>query len=380
MQSALRTHTFSNCGASAREARLDEIVNWDRLVTRFPNARIVHQIGWLRSVAVSEGADPIFILFEKGNEIVGCLPGLVTRIGPVRIFGSPLAGWQTGTMGPVFDKESISTEEILSLAIPLLERRFNIHHVELVSSELDHEAMSALGFRPEPVPTLRAPLFPGNEDKAMKQLKDSARRNIRRALKLGLEPRFESDEGFVDEAYEQIKEVFARGGHMVPFGKKRVLEFFHHMKASGNLVAVSIYLPEGNVNIATGLFTIAGRELYLWQWAHRTQYRWYRPTELMTWTVMKKAMAQGCTTFDFMGLGDFKANFGAVADESQYRWIRSRYGWLTQLRDLTEQAYRWQQSVRGRIAQRRLRRLLDTEAPDSAGAAAMIRAAGGSNA
>jgi len=379
MQAALRTHTFSQCGATAREARLDEIVNWDRLVTRYANARVVHQIGWLRSVAAAEGADPVFIVFEKGHDLVGCLPGLVSRIGPVRIFGSPLAGWQTGTMGPVFDKDRISTDEMLSLAIPLLERRFNIHHVEMVSSDLDHDVMRALGFRPEPVPTMRAPLFPGNEARAMKQLKDSARRNIRRAAKLGLEARFETDEAFVDEAYDQIKEVFNRRGHAVPFGRKRVLEFFRHMKASGNLVAVSVYL-QGNVNIATGLFTIAGRELYLWQWAHRTQYRWYRPTELMTWTVMKEAMARGCTTFDFMGLGDFKANFGAVSDTSQYRWIRSRYGWLTQLRDLTEHAYRWQQSIRGRIAQRRLQRQLDTEAPDPAAAAAMVRAAGESNA
>ena len=330
-------------------------------------------------MAAAEGADPVFIVFEKGHDLVGCLPGLVSRIGPVRIFGSPLAGWQTGTMGPVFDKDRISTDEMLSLAIPLLERRFNIHHVEMVSSDLDHDVMRALGFRPEPVPTMRAPLFPGNEARAMKQLKDSARRNVRRAAKLGLEARFETDEAFVDEAYDQIKEVFNRRGHAVPFGRKRVLEFFRHMKASGNLVAVSVYL-QGNVNIATGLFTIAGRELYLWQWAHRTQYRWYRPTELMTWTVMKEAMARGCTTFDFMGLGDFKANFGAVSDTSQYRWIRSRYGWLTQLRDLTEHAYRWQQSIRGRIAQRRLQRQLDTEAPDPAAAAAMVRAAGESNA
>ena len=132
-------------------------------------------------MAAAEGAEPVFIVFEKGHDLVGCLPGLVSRIGPVRIFGSPLAGWQTGTMGPVFDKDRISTDEMLSLAIPLLERRFNIHHVEMVSSDLDHDVMRALGFRPEPVPTMRAPLFPGNEARAMKQLKDSARRNIRRA-------------------------------------------------------------------------------------------------------------------------------------------------------------------------------------------------------
>src|SRR4051794_30578380 len=133
----MRLQTFTHCGATAREARPDEIANWDRLGASFPNALVVHQVGWLRSIAASEGGEPLFVVFEKGDNVVGCLPGLVMRIGPVRLFGSPLPGWQTSKMGPVFDKHRISTGEMLSLAVPLLERRFNIHHVEMVSNELD---------------------------------------------------------------------------------------------------------------------------------------------------------------------------------------------------------------------------------------------------
>jgi hypothetical protein len=381
MQAALQTHVPRYAGAAvARAARAEEVHNWDQIVTRFPTCRVVHQRGWIRSIADSIGAEPVHLLFERDREIVGCWPGLVVRMGPVRIFGSPFAGWQTGSMGPVFDPDRVSTAEMMPAAIALLEDRFNVHHIELVNGELDHQAMQGLGFRAESVPTMRAPLFPGNESKALKNLKDSARRNIKRAVKLGLQVRFETDGAFVDEAYSQIKEVFARGGHAVPFSKRRAIEFFRQMKASGNLAALSVYLPDGNVNIATGMFTIAGRELLLWQWAHRTQYRWYRPTELMTWTVIQRAMAAGCTTFDMMGLGDFKTNFGGVSDESQYRWTRSRYRWLTQLRDLTEYAYRWQQSVRGRMAQRRLQRQVDVRPPDSAATTAAPQAAGDSRA
>jgi hypothetical protein len=112
---------------------------------------------------------------------------------------------------------------------------------------------------------------------------------------------------------------------------------------------VSVYLPDGTTNIATGMFTIEGTELLLWTWAHRAEFRWYRPTELMTWTVMQRALAAGCDSFDLMGLGEFKTKFGAELDERKYRWVRSRYRWLGYLRDLAASGLQWQQGVRGRI-------------------------------
>jgi len=274
---------------------------------------------------------------------------LLVRLGLLRLYGSPLPGWQTPAMGPVFDPARVSTDDVIGALVPYLERRHRVHHVELLSGDLDAPAMQALGFRGEGVPTYRARLYPGDEARMMKALKESARRNIRRAAKLGLVARFEDDEAIVAQHYAQLEEVFVRGGNTVPFGPTRALEFFRHMRAAGKLLAVSVYMP-ANVNIATGLFTLDGRELLLWSWAHRTAHRWFRPTELLTWTVLTRAMAAGCETFDFMGLGDFKTKFGAELDVTKYRWVRSRYRWLARARDLSERGYRWQQSVRGRIA------------------------------
>jgi hypothetical protein len=98
------------------------------------------------------------------------------------------------------------------------------------------------------------------------------------------------------------------------------------------------------------MFSVEGSELLLWTWAHRVQYRWHRPTELMTWAVMQRAMEAGCVTLDLMGLGDFKTKFGAELDDRKYRWVRSKYRWLTVIRDLAAKGLRWQQSVRGRMA------------------------------
>jgi predicted ATP-grasp superfamily ATP-dependent carboligase/CelD/BcsL family acetyltransferase involved in cellulose biosynthesis len=339
---------------TVREATAQEISNWDALVMQFDNYRVCHKRAWMQSLEASIKGHPLFLVYEKSGEIVGCLPGLLTSIGPLRLFGSPLQGWQTVGMGPVFNESKTSTAELMEPLVPFLEKSHGVHHVELISSTLDSAVLENLHFRNEDLPTYRARLYPDDENRTMRAMKESARRNVKRGIKLGLEVRFEEDESFVDEHYDQLREVFARGGNMVPFGKKRVLEFFRHMKTGGNLIAVSVYLPGGGPNIATGMFTVEGKELLLWMWTHRTQYRWYRPTELMTWTVMKKAMEIGCDTFDFMGRGDFKAKFGAELDNTKHRWTWSRYQWLAATRTVASRGYKWQQSVRGRMIRRSL--------------------------
>jgi hypothetical protein len=337
-----------------REATPDELEGWDELVMGFDNYRISHKLSWMQSLQSTVKGQPLYLIYEKGNRIVGCIPGFLTNVGPVRLFGSPLQGWQTVSMGPAFDGKAVSTDELVRPLIEYLGSRHGVHHVEIISSELDLQVMKDLRFRNEPLPTYRARLTPDSYNDTMRAMKDSARRNVRRGIKLGLEVKFETDEAFVDEHYDQLREVFARGGASLPFSKQRALDFFRYMKASGNLVAVSVYLPDDGPNIATGMFTIEGRELLLWMWTHRTEFRWYRPTELMTWTVMKKAMDDGCDTFDFMGRGDFKAKFGAELEYSKHRWTWSRYEWLAVSRSLAIRAYKSQQAVRGKMIRRAL--------------------------
>jgi|GEM_PF-869485 len=333
-----------------REASSDEVAGWDRLVRRFANHRVVHTTAWIRSLEGSGFGQPRFLVLEKDGEIVGCLPGLVAEIGPLRLFGSPPPASQTASMGPAFDEQRVGTAELMDAVIPYLEQRLGIHHMEIMSPDLDPAAMLAVGFRAESWPTYRVRLVPGDEARALKGLKDSARRNVARGRKLGLIVRFEQDESFVDEHYAQVKEVYVRGGHAINFGRRRVLECFRRTRDAGSLIAVSVYLPDGTTSIATGMFTIEGTELLLWTWAHRAEFRWYRPTELMTWTVMQRAIAAGCDSFDLMGLGEFKTKFGAELDQRKYRWVRSRYRWLGHLRDLAAGGLHWQQAVRGRIA------------------------------
>jgi CelD/BcsL family acetyltransferase involved in cellulose biosynthesis len=333
-----------------RDATATEIAGWDALVRGFANHRATHLRAWMDFLDAARCGRPLYLVAERNGVVVAGLPGLLTRFGGLTLFGSPLPGWQTVSMGPAFDPAGCSTGEIVRALVPLLEQRYGVAHIEVLSSDLDEATMQALGFTSEEVPSYRAPLDPTDEARAFKNLKESARRNIKRALKLGLEVRFEEDEAFVREHYDQLREVYIRGGNSITFGPERVLLCFRHLRAAGRLLAVSVYLPDRTTSIASGMFLIEGKELLLWTWAHRAGARWYRPTELMTWTVMQRAMASGCETFDLMGLGDFKMKFGAQLDTTKRRWRRSRYRWLSTARGIAESGYRWQQAVRGRLA------------------------------
>jgi len=337
-------------GLRVREATAPELEQWDSIVRGFPNYRLPHTRAWLEALVASSCGDPLYLVLEDDQGIVGVLPGLVRKVGRWRLFGSPLAGWQTVSLGPAFDPARFDTAAFAAAIVPYLEREHRIDHIELLHLGLDADAMRAAGFEGEPVATYRAPLFPGDVARTFKQLKDSARRNIKRARRLGLVVKFENDDSFVDEHYSQVQEVYRRGGYTVPFSRQRVFEFFQRLKASGNLVAVSVYLPGGRVNIATGLFAIEGKELLLWMWAHRGHYRWYRPTELMTWAVMELAVQRGCESLDFMGRGPFKTKFGAQLDETKMRWMRGRHRWLMRARDVARTAYYWQQGAVGRAS------------------------------
>ena len=334
----------------AREARPEELASWDAIVRRFPNHRVPHLKAWIDALAACNCGRPLYLLLEDDSGVIGAFPGLLRKLGKWTLFGSPLEGCQTVSLGPAYDPERFDTAAFVAAIVPYLEREHHVDHIELLHLGLDGSAMRTAGFEDEQVFTYRAPLFPNDEARTFKQLKLSARRNVKRAQRLGLVARFEDDERFVDEHYAQLKEVYRRGGFAVPFGKQRVLEFFRQLKASGNLLAVSVYLPGGRVNIATGIFFVEGTELLLWMWAHRQHYRWYRPTELMTWTAMQRAIELGCQTFDFMGRGEFKTKFGAAPDLAKVRWMRGRHGWLMKARKVAKRVYGWQQSIRGRAS------------------------------
>ena len=91
-----------------REATPEELANWDGIVRRFPNHRVPHLRAWIDALAASNCGTPLYLLLEDDAGIVGALPGLIVKVGRWRLFGSPLEGWQTVSLGPAFDPARLS--------------------------------------------------------------------------------------------------------------------------------------------------------------------------------------------------------------------------------------------------------------------------------
>ncbi|MBZ5606290.1 MAG: GNAT family N-acetyltransferase [Acidobacteriia bacterium] len=333
-----------------REASTAELRNWDQTLTRFAQHRVYHTIAWVRSIEKITAAQAVFLIYEKNGRKTACLPGFVRRLGPLKVFGSPFEGCQTESMGPLFDEKLATPAEFMPAFADYLEQRMGVQFIDLVARGLDAEEMHTSGFTDQPIFTYRAPLSPHDESETLARMKSNARNHLRKAIKSGLTVRLEHEEDFIPECYDQIREVFTRRGNAVPFGQERVRVCFRAMRDSGNLIALSVRLPETNQPVATGMFLADGRELILWCWTHRTEFRSHSPTELLMWTAMQEGMKRGCTSLDMTGGGDAKPKFGGVPDHSVRRWSRARHPWLFTARDFARRAYRLQQRVRGRLA------------------------------
>ena len=342
----------SATGVTIEELTVNDEATWDQSVRAFDNHRVVHTSAWNASLRSSGFGEPICLVMKRDGETVAAFPGLISKIGHLRIFGSPRAGWQTVSMGPAFDPARITTRDVIATAMSYLEQKHSVTHMELMHQQLDSDDMAALGFQEELVPTYRAPMVPNDEEATFGALNPVTRRNVRRAERLGLHVRFEDSDEFAREHFDQVREVYLRRGTAPPFGERRIRECISHMRSSGNLISVSVLLPDSDVSVASGIFLVEGDELALWTWAHRSHYRWYRATELMTWTAMRQAIDEGCNHFEMMGRGEFKTKFGATLDTTKKRFLRSRMSWLPMARNVVRVGTNFWSNVRAQVVNR----------------------------
>ena len=103
-----------------REASAEELQNWDAIVRGFPNYRLPHTRAWMDALAASDRGDPLYLMLEDDRGLVGCLPGLLVKVGRWTLFGSPLAGWQTVSLGPAYDPARFDTAAFAAAIVPYL--------------------------------------------------------------------------------------------------------------------------------------------------------------------------------------------------------------------------------------------------------------------
>jgi hypothetical protein len=249
-------------------------------------------------------------------------PGVVVRKGPLRIFGSPLRGWGTVALGPLY--QGSEPPELIAAAEATL-RGAGIRHWEFVSETLGTSTEQGRHYRFESSDTHRIALHA--EEKVMwAGLQQRCRTAIRKAEKNGLTAQRSTDPGFLDPLYELVAAIFARQKFTPPYDAGRLRRLWSAMRPPGKVEGIEV--RQGERLAAAGLFIHDEQQAYAWSEASDPELNPLAPNNLLYWEAMKLYAARGASHLHLPGaagspIGKFKASFNPEVLSYPF-WIHDR--------------------------------------------------------
>ena len=309
----------------------------------FSDRTVLQTREWLGFVAESQRATPVVAeVLEEGSR-VGFFTGLVIRKLGLAILGSPFEGWTTPYMGfnlPPGRSRGPFLEPLRRFAF----RELGCHYLELVDRWTSPDDM-ALADPNRYYPTHEIDLSRG-EEALFAAMTSACRRCIRKAEKSGVVIEEARDDGFADEYYDQLIDVFAKQGLRPTYGRDRVSTLVRHLQPTGRLLLLRARSPEGKC-IATGIFPALGKVMHFWGGASWRAHQNFRPNELLMWHAMRHWRNRGVVVFDMGGAGSYKLKYGSV-EVRHPRFVHARWAWLVAGRDLARAAWRLRHRLQGR--------------------------------
>ena len=329
-----------------RFERLDlKAVDWAQL-DRYPDRLVYQTREWLEFVASAQGAEPVVAALRDGSATHGYFTGLIVRRYGLSILGSPMPGWTTGFMGFNLDPE-VSRRDATEAMLQLAFRTLGCAHVELKDMRLDLADVEGLGFQHTDWHGLRVDLTPPEEE-IFASFKGACRTAIRKAESGGVVIE-ESDgtDGFAEDLYPQMEDVFAKQGLVPPFGLDRLRELVEHVGPSGHLLMLRARTEEGEC-AATGLFPYMNDTIHFLSGASWRSHQKLRPNEALMWRAMQLGRERGASAMDLGGFMSYKRKWGG--EEFFPPHLRkSRSPAIGALRNLAQRAVAARQKLRGRL-------------------------------
>ena len=304
-------------------------VDWPAL-DAFADRVVFQTRDWLSFIARTQGAEPVVAEVVRGSERVGWFTGAVVRRFGVPILGSPFPGWMTGPMG--FNLvDGVSRRAAAEALVPFAFRDLRCLHLELRDRLLSAEDLDGLGFRTSPTVLFELDLL-APEAEIFGAMKSACRRAIRKSQKEGVRVEEASGEGFADEYYAQLLDVFARQDIQPTYSAERVRELIRALEPTGRLLLVRAVSPGGE-SIATGIFPAMNRMAYFWGGASWRQHQNLRPNEAIFWHAIRYWKERGIEVLDMGGGGEYKRKYGP-RESTVPHFRRSKVPGLLVLRDL----------------------------------------------
>lgn len=311
----------------------------------FDDRMISQTQAWTEFILKSQSGELVVAAVEEANQTVGYFTGVLVRRLGVPILGSPFVGWGTPYMG--FNLlPGVSRREALRALERFAFTELGCLHVEVKDRRLTTEDGAALGFGWRMAPSYESDLTQ-SEDALFASFTSACRRCVRKAEKSGVTIEHAEPEGFAEEYYEQLVDVFAKQGLAPNYSLERVRHLIECLHPTGRLLLLRARNRDG-VGIATGIFAGLNRHSFFIGNASFRPYQIDRPNEAMHWYALRYWKARGIHRHDWGGSGDYKMKYG-VQPISVPRLYKSRLAVIQWGREAAWHAYYYPRAVKRRL-------------------------------
>lgn len=322
---------------SVREADPGE---WDSLLDRCERATVYHRDGWLHAVETTCAVRVRRLVCESGGRPLCAWPLGLIRKGPLRVGGSPLPGWNTAYLGPVFTPECddrLGTFRAMVRGAPVSSPSFLA--VRLMDTDLD---LTPLGFiKTREFETYVLDL--ARDEKALwDAMEGRARTAVRKCEKSGVTFREEIDASYVDDLMRMTRDVFARSGLTPPYSAAFLEALEERLRPAGRILVGSA-MVEGQ-RAATIVIPHDGRTGVYFAGATAGEHLKLSPSNLAMWQTIRLCQRDGLGAMDMISTrgspGRFKQSFGPEARISCVHWEHTRSAFVRALRKAYERRAR----------------------------------------
>jgi hypothetical protein len=323
--------------------------DWGNVLAGFPDREVFQTPEWLRFVAESQGARPVILTIKAGSAAVGYFVGLTVLKAGLKILGSPFAGWTTPRMG-IRLLPNVSKHAAVKAVMDYAFEHLKCVHFEMNDVNIPLDDLAGLGFQCMRWHTYFLDLSQEEQTLYSRMSSTACRYHIRKAEKLGLIIEEASDEGFVDDYFAQLCDVFAKQSLVPTYDKERVRLLIRHLLPTGNLLLLRAREPQGRC-VATSIFVGLHHFAYFWGNASWRQDQHFCPNEALQWYGIRFWKRKGVRNYD-LGGGAYKRKYGGDMFESDFLW-RSKHCWISWGRRAAQLALRLRQRVAGLCAKKK---------------------------
>jgi CelD/BcsL family acetyltransferase involved in cellulose biosynthesis len=322
---------------------------WEQLLDRFPQHTVFHTLPWLTSILEVHKPQLRLVRADADEECVAVWPVFATRKGPLHIVGSPLPGWSTAYLGPLFIENCDEHRAIDAMLNSDLVRRNSYFACKSINFGQRPVDLSPFGFENVlDFETYCLDLTVGH-DALWQNLKSECRTQIRKGQKMGVEIAYETDDSFLDQYWEMSVETFANTHIQPMFTRPFLQEMWKRLSEVDRVRGISAW--HKGERIASLILPLDNHTMYYWSGASYLRCRGIPANNLLHWEAIQEANRLGLQRYDFIstlgGAGRFKRTFGPELVHSATHWERTSSRLVKALRNGYEQYMMLRQRARG---------------------------------